>query len=69
MINIGLVRQAPREMPIVACGTAKYQLQKIKFKPKNKPLETDPKLNLCGKRLYTTTHFRYLGILIDDKLN
>ena len=38
-------------------------------KPKNKQLNTDLKLKLCRKRLYTTTHVRYLGILIDGKLN
>ena len=32
-------------------------------------LDTDLKLKLCRKRSYTTTHVRYLGVLIDDKLN
>ena len=41
----------------------------ILFKPKNKQLDTDVKLKLCTKRLHSTTHVRYLGILIDDRLN
>ena len=41
----------------------------ILFKPKSKQLDTDLKLKLCSKRLCTTTHVRYLGILIDDELN
>ena len=41
----------------------------VLFKPKNKQLDTNLKLKLCKKRLHTTTHGRYLGILIDDKLN
>ena len=40
---------------------------------KNKQFETDFKLKLCKKRLYTTTHVRYpcqiLSILTDEKLN
>ena len=40
----------------------------ILFKPKNKQLDTDLKLTLCRKRLYTTTQVKYLGILNDDKL-
>ena len=44
------------------------QKQKL-FKPKNKQLDTDLKLKLCRKQLHTTTHVRYLGILIDYKLN
>ena len=32
-------------------------------------MDTDLKLKLCRKWLYATTHVRYLGILIDDKLN
>ena len=40
----------------------------ILFKSKNKQLDTDLKIKLCRKRLYTTTHVRYLGIFIDDKL-
>ena len=39
------------------------------FKPKNKQLDTDIKLKVCTKRLYTTNLVRCLGILIDDKLN
>ena len=45
------------------------QTEVILFKPKNKQLDADLKLKLCRKRLYATTHVRYLGILIDDKLN
>ena len=41
----------------------------ILFIPKSKQLNTDLKLKLSRKRLYTTTQVRYLGILIDDKLN
>ena len=41
----------------------------ILFRPKNKQLGADLELKLCRKRLYTTTQVRYLGILIDDKLN
>ena len=36
----------------------------ILFKPKNKQLDTDLKLKLCRKQLYTTTQVRYLAILI-----
>ena len=32
-------------------------------------MDTDLKLKLCRKQLYTTTQVRYLSILIDDKLN
>ena len=41
----------------------------ILFKPKNKQLDTDLKLKLCRKQLFTTTHVRYLSIFINDKLN
>ena len=41
----------------------------ILFKPKSKQLDADLKLKLCRKRLYATTHVRYLGVLINDKLN
>ena len=44
------------------------QKQVILFKPKKK-LDTDLKLDLCRKQLYATAHLRYLGILIDRKLN
>ena len=43
------------------------QEQKL-FNPKNKQLDTDIKLKVCTKQLYTTNLVRYLGILIDDKL-
>ena len=42
--------------------------QVILFKPKNKQLDTDLKLKLCRKLLYTTTQVSYLAILVDDKL-
>ena len=32
-------------------------------------MDTDLKLKVCRKQLYTTTQVRYLGILINDKLN
>ena len=51
----------------ISLNVAKTEV--ILFKPKNKQLDTDLKLKLCRKRLYTTTQVRYLGILIDDKLN
>ena len=41
----------------------------ILLKPKNKQLGTNLILKLCRTWLYTTTHVRYSGILIDDKLN
>ena len=41
----------------------------ILSKPKYIQLVTGLKLTLCRKRLYTTTHLRYLVILIDDNLN
>ena len=41
----------------------------ILFKPKRKQLDADLKLKVCRKRLYATTHVRYLGVLINDKLN
>ena len=42
--------------------------QVILFKPKNKQLDTDLKLKLCRKLLYTNTQVSYLAILVDDKL-
>ena len=41
----------------------------ILFKPKRKQLDADLKLKVCRKRLYATTHVRYLGVFINDKLN
>ena len=52
---------------MISLNVAKTEV--IIFKAKNKRLDTDLKLKLCKKRLYTITHIRYLGILIDDKLN
>ena len=52
---------------MISLNVAKTEV--IIFKAKNKQLDTDLKLKLCKKRLYTITHIRYLGILIDDKLN
>ena len=40
----------------------------VLFKPKNKQLDIDLKLTFCRRRLNTTTHVKYLGILIDDIL-
>ena len=51
----------------ISLNVAKIEV--ILFKPKSKQLDTDLKLKLCRKQLYTTTHVRYLDILIDDKLN
>ena len=51
----------------ISLNVAKTEV--ILFKPKNKQLDTDLKLKLCRKQPYTTTQVRYLGILIDDKLN
>ena len=51
----------------ISLNVAKTEV--ILFKRKNKQLGTDLKLKLCRKRLYTTTHVKCLGILIDDKLN
>ena len=42
--------------------------QVILFKPKNKQLDTDLKLKLCRKLLYTNTQVSYLAILVDDEL-
>ena len=52
---------------MISLNVAKTEV--IIFKAKNKQLDTDFKLKLCKKRLYTITHIRYLSILIDDKLN
>ena len=38
------------------------------FKPKQKKLEGDLKLKLCGKRLYLTEIVKYLGVKIDTNL-
>ena len=48
---------------------SKKDIIKCFLKPKNEQLGTDFKLKLFRKRLYTTNHVRYFGILIDDKLN
>ena len=39
------------------------------FRNHNKPLNYDLKIKLDGKRLYPSKYVKYLGILIDDKLN
>ena len=46
----------------ISLNVAKTEV--ILFKPKNKQLDTDLKLKLCRKQLYTTTQVRYLAILI-----
>ena len=38
------------------------------FKSKQKKLEGDFKINLCGKRLYPTEIVKYLGVTIDTNL-
>ena len=42
--------------------------KQVMFKPKSRQLDTDLKLKLCRKLLYTTTQVSYLAILVDDKL-
>ena len=41
----------------------------ILFKPTKKPLDSQLKLKLNGKRLYQTSSVKYLGIKIDQYLN
>ena len=38
------------------------------FKSKQKELEGDLKIKLCGKRLYPTESVKYLGVKIDTSL-
>ena len=38
------------------------------FKSKQKKLEGDLKIKLCGKRLYSTESVKYLGVKIDANL-
>ena len=38
------------------------------FKYKQKKLEEDLKIKLCGKRLYPTENVKYLGVKIDTNL-
>ena len=38
------------------------------FKSNQKKLEGELKIKLCGKRLYTTGSFKYLGVKIDTTL-
>ena len=38
------------------------------FKSKQKKLEDDLKIKLCGKRLYSTESVKYLGVKIDANL-
>ena len=40
----------------------------IIFKSKEKKLEGDLKIKLCGKRLYPTESIKYLGVKIDANL-
>ena len=39
------------------------------FKSKQKKFESDLKIKLCGKRLYTTESVKYLGVNIDTNLS
>ena len=39
------------------------------FKSKQKKLEHDLKIKLCGKRLYSTETVTYLGVKIDTNLS
>ena len=39
------------------------------FKSKEKKLEGDLKIRLCGKRLYPTESVEYLGVKIDTNLS
>ena len=41
----------------------------ILFKPTKKPLDSQLKLKLNGKRLYQTSLVKYLGIKVDQYLN
>ena len=45
------------------------ETETILFKPIEKPLDCELKLNLNGKRLYQTSSVKYLGIKIDQYLN
>ena len=38
------------------------------FKSKQKKLEGDLKIKICGKRLYPTASVKYLGVKIDTNL-
>ena len=40
----------------------------IIFKSKQKKLEGDLKIKLCGKRLYPAESVKYLGVKIDSNL-
>ena len=40
----------------------------VTFKSKQKKLEGDLKIKLCGKRLYPTESVKYLGVKIDTNL-
>ena len=39
------------------------------FKAYGKVLETDLKLKMCGKKLYSSHHVKYLGVYLDQYLN
>ena len=41
----------------------------VLFKSKQKKIEGDLKIKLCGKRLYPTESVKYLGVEIDKKLS
>ena len=53
----------------ISLNVAKTEVILFKSKKKQKKFYTDAKLKLCRKWLYTTNQVRYLGILIDNKLN
>ena len=43
--------------------------EKVIFKSKQKKLEGDLKIKLCGKRLYPTESAKYLGVKIDSNFS
>ena len=46
----------------------KFHLMVI-FKSKQKKIEGDLRIKLCGKRLYPTESVKYLGVKIDANLS
>ena len=47
----------------------KKKPEMIIFKPKQKKFEGNLKIKLCGKRVYPTESFKYLGVKIDTNLS
>ena len=41
----------------------------VLFKSKQKKIEGDLKIKLCGKRLYPTESVKYLGVKVDTNLS